>query len=194
MSRSDAGAPIEEQLDALFRRGDLRACATAALHGYGPEILGYLVAILREREDAHEVFSDFSEELWKALPRFQRASSFRTWAYAIAWNVAQRFQRSRARRRTRPLQTTEMSEIAERIRSDTAAHLQTGVKQRLAQVREGLDPEDQTLLVLRVDRGLSWKDVAEVLSSDGAKLDEVAVRKRFSRLKERLRKDLASGE
>jgi RNA polymerase sigma-70 factor (ECF subfamily) len=181
---------LEQTLAALLAAGKLRDAATAALRGYGPQILGYLVAILHERDDAYEVFSEFSEELWKSLGRFAGASSFRTWAYGIAWNVAKRFERSRARRRVRPLRTSEASKVAEEIRASTALHRRTETKERLARVRAGLDRESQTLLVLRVDRGLSWKEVAEVLSSEDEALDEAAVRKRFSRLKDRLRHEL----
>ena len=45
---------------------------------------------------------------------------------------------------------------------------------------------EQTLLILRVDRELSWKDVAAVLSEPGEPLDDAAVRKRFQRLKTKL--------
>lgn len=55
--------------------------------------------------------------------------------------------------------------------------------------------DDQTLLILRVDRGLSWRDLALVMS-DGevGSLSETElgsmerrVRQRFKRLKDRLR-------
>jgi RNA polymerase sigma-70 factor (ECF subfamily) len=177
--------PEDAALVELVARGDLREAATAGLRKYGPQILGYLVAVLHAREDAYEAFSEFSEELWRSLGRFAGASSFRTWAYGIAWNVAKRFERDRARHPTRALHTGEASQIAEEIRSATAVHQRTETKARLAEVRESLDRESQTLLVLRVDRGLSWKEVAEVLGTD-----EPTARKRFSRLKERLREAL----
>jgi RNA polymerase sigma-70 factor, ECF subfamily len=187
----DGRPALEVSLADLLAHGKHREAATAALRGYGPEILGYLVAILHERDDAYDVFSEFSEELWKSLGGFQGGSSFRTWAYGIAWNVAKRFERSRARRHSRPLRTSEASQLAGEIRATTAVHQRTETKQRLARIRESLDRESQTLLVLRIDRGLSWSEVAQVLSSEGAILDEVAVRKRFSRLKDRLREELA---
>jgi RNA polymerase sigma-70 factor, ECF subfamily len=177
---------LERRLTDLLARGELHGAATLALRGYGPEILGYLVAILHDREDAYDVFSEFSEVLWTSLATFAGASSFRAWAYGVAWIVAKRFERNRARRHTRPLQTSEASRLAEEIRASTALHQRTEAKARLARVRAELDRESQTLLVLRVDRDLSWKEVAEVLG-----LDEVTVRKRFSRLKERLREELA---
>ena len=47
------------------------------------------------------------------------------------------------------------------------------------------------LLVLRVDRGLSWSDIAEVLAEQSesapARKDTAALRKRFERVKARLK-------
>jgi RNA polymerase sigma-70 factor (ECF subfamily) len=182
----DTRAALEEKLADLLARRLYRDAATAALRGYGPEILGYLVAILHDREGAYDAFSEFSEELWRSLERFAGASSFRSWAYGVAWHVAKRFERSRARRHTRQLHTSEASQLAEEIRASTALHQRTEAKARLARVRAALDRESQTLLVLRVDRDLSWKEVAEVLA-----VDEATARKRFSRLKERIREELA---
>jgi hypothetical protein len=42
------------------------------------------------------------------------------------------------------------------------------------QLRESIDSEEQTLLILRVDKGMSWKEVAEVMRADG----EPATRRR----------------
>ena len=72
--------------------------------------------------------------------------------------------------------------------------LQTREKDRLRALREALDPDDRTLLVLRVDRDMPWSDVARVFLGDGARGDEASVarkaaalRKRFERVKAMLR-------
>jgi RNA polymerase sigma-70 factor (ECF subfamily) len=61
-----------------------------------------------------------------------------------------------------------------------------GRRDRLRRLRDRLDPEDRTLLVLRIDKEMSWDDIAAVLSGEGAPVTSVAVRKRFERLKSRL--------
>src|SRR5262252_7389603 len=98
-------AQIREALDA----GDFERAATLAIRGYGPEILGYLAVLVRDREAATELFAQFSEALWKGLPRFRRESTLRTWAYAVAWRTAKRAQRDRRRNRARRLDTDEHS-------------------------------------------------------------------------------------
>ena len=50
--------------------------------------------------------------------------------------------------------------------------------------------DEQSLLTLRVDRGMSWAEIAHILD-EGA--GEPALRKRFERVKRKLR-DLAAAE
>jgi rhodanese-related sulfurtransferase len=56
----------------------------------------------------------------------------------------------------------------------------------LAAIRAALTPEEQTLLVLRLEREFSWREVAEVLAEDGRPPPEAELRERFERIKEKL--------
>jgi RNA polymerase sigma-70 factor, ECF subfamily len=72
-------------------------------------------------------------------------------------------------------------------------HLRTEIKDKVAALREQLDEEDRTILILRVDRKLAWQDIARVLAEEDISGSEAtkrsaALRKRFERIKERLRK------
>jgi len=175
-------AAVEARIREHLEVGHLGEAATEALQGYGAEILGYLVSILRDETAASDVFADFSEDLWKGIAGFRKQSSFRTWAYKLAWNAAQMFWRDPFRRRVRRLATSEYSLVAERLRVTSLRQNSLVAKaDRLAKLRESLKPEEQTLLILRVDKGLSWKEVAQVLGEA-----EGALRKKFERLKERL--------
>jgi RNA polymerase sigma-70 factor (ECF subfamily) len=77
------------------------------------------------------------------------------------------------------------------VRSETAPHLRTERRQQLEALRAALTPDEQTLLVLRIDKGLSWNDIARVFSDGGEATAQaelaVRLRKRFQLLKERLR-------
>jgi RNA polymerase sigma-70 factor (ECF subfamily) len=182
-----ATAELERRIGEEIDRGAFAEAATAAVRGYGPQILGYLVAVMRDEEAAYDVFSQFSEDLWRGIATFRRESTMRTWAYKLAWNAALRFRRDAYRRRGRRLETTEISKIVDEVRSASRVYQQTAVKDRMAEIRERLDPDEQTLLILRVDRGLSWKEIVEVMHTDEAPAQEAALRKRFERLKAKLR-------
>ena len=177
---------LEPRILALLDAGDVSGASTEALRGFGPQVLGYLTAVMRDEDDAHDVFSQFAEDLWRGLPGFRRESAVRTWAFRLAWHAASRYARDPYRKRHRPILTTEASKIAEQVRSTYSTYAPGGRADKLLKLRESLDTEEQTLLILRVDKGMAWEDVAEVLRADGEPATPAALRKRFERLKEKL--------
>jgi RNA polymerase sigma-70 factor, ECF subfamily len=187
-----------EEIEAEIRRhcvaGDWSGAATAALRSYGPEVLGFLYAALGNQADAREAYSLFSETLWRGLPGLRWQSSFRTWAYALARSALGRVLREPARR-GRMVQLSQAPEVLLETRlgrTVTAPHLRSDVKSQVRRLRLALDPDDQTILTLRVDRAMSWRDIAIVMAGEDAPETEVArqsalLRKRFERLKVRLK-------
>ena len=186
----DAGEreQLEEALRRAFDAGDFDQVATLALTGYGPEILGYLVGVLRSPGDADEVFSEFCVDLWASLPRFRWECSFRAWGYTLARHRAYALSRDPARRGVPLSSVPELEDLAARVRTATRDYLRTEVKDRVARLREQLDDEERTLLILRVDRDLSWAEVARILD-----IGEPTLRKRFERVKAHLR-ELAAAD
>ncbi|HSN91113.1 MAG TPA: sigma factor [Anaeromyxobacteraceae bacterium] len=176
---------LDQQAREHLDRGDHRGAASLVLHELGPPVLGYLQAIVRDADDARDVFQLFAEELWQALPGWRVEGSLRAFSYRIAWRAHARFRRDAWRKRRERLRTTMASRIAASIVSNES-RLPGGRKDRLARLRDSLTPEEQTLLILRLDRDLSWDEVAEVLSRDADRVDPPALRKRFERLKEKL--------
>ncbi|HEY5947610.1 MAG TPA: sigma-70 family RNA polymerase sigma factor [Kofleriaceae bacterium] len=178
---------LERKIAEHLQAGDYAAAATAALNGLGPQILGYLGAALRDEDAAYDVFGHFCEELWKSIAKFRGESSFKTWAYKLVMHSVGRYRRDGYRKRGQAL-GSDVSSIAEQIRSQTAPYQRTEVKDKFAQLRETLEPAEQTLLFLRVDQDLSWNDIAAILSAEGEEVEAAAVRKRFERAKARLKK------
>ena len=172
---------VREQLD----RGEQREAASAALHALGPPVLGYLEAIVKDPDAARDVFQVFAEEMWRALPGWRGEGSLRAWCYRLAWRAHARFRREAWQKRRERLRTTMASRIAASIASNES-RLPGGREDRLARLRATLTPEEQTLLILRLDRELSWSEVAEVLSHDADPVDPPALRKRFERLRDKL--------
>jgi RNA polymerase sigma-70 factor (ECF subfamily) len=178
---------LDRVLSDLLAAGELDRAATAALEALGPQILGYLAATLRDDDAAYDVFGQFSEEMWKSIRSFRGDSSFKTWAYKIVMHSISRYRRDGYRRRGQPLDSAAISAIAEDVRSRTPRFQQTEVKDRITELRESLDADEQTLLFLRIDQGLSWGDVAQVMSARGEDVEVAALRKRFERAKTKLR-------
>lgn len=170
----------------LLRAGNHRAAAEAILRDHGPGIMGYLVSVLRNDGDASEVFSQFSLDLWRGLPGFRGDCPVRVWSYRLAWHAAARLLRDPYRRRGRHLETNEISRIAEEVRSSVLLGRREARQRGIDRLRDRLTAEERALLVLRLDRDLSWREVATVLTSDGDPVDEPTLRKRFERLKAKL--------
>lgn len=194
MSERDTRDELEQRIRAACAAERWSDAATIAIHGYGDELLGYLVAMTRSEVDAGDAFSIACEQLWKALPRFRWECSFRTWAYTLTRQALGRVRRDPHRRRATPLSDAGISAAAAEVRSRTASFLRTETKDRIAALRAELDPDDQTLLILRVNRGLAWLDIARILAADDADTSpaalgraSAALRKRFERLKAELK-------
>ncbi len=187
VSTGAARAGFEAAVLAALDRGDVRAAATGLIHGHGPAVLRYLRSILRDEGSAADAFSHWAECVWRGLGGFRREASVRSWAFRVAWNSARQVRDETWNRKVRRFQTGEASALADAVRTRTAIAAERQ-KRALDEVRRELSPEDETLLVLRVDQGLSWKEIAAALAEEGTTLDPNALMKRFERLKERLRK------
>ena len=177
---------LDAEVARLRAAGDAEGAATLAIRTLGPEVLGYLTALLHDPGEAGEVFSQFAEDLWRGLPSFRAESSIRTWSYRLARHAALRHRRDPFRRRGERFETTQASVLAGSIVATTAVRLE-GRAGQLQRLRARLEEDEQTLLILRVDRELSWAEVAEVLTGeDGVRPAEAMLRKRFERLKQKL--------
>jgi RNA polymerase sigma-70 factor (ECF subfamily) len=189
---SDDRSDVEARARALADAGDHAAMTTLALESYGPELLGYLVAVARNETDADEAFAMLGEDLWRGAPGFRWDASLRTWLYTLARNALHRLRRDphhRAGRRI-PLSQSPVSALAAQVRSATRPYLLTEQKERVARLTARLDPDDQTLMILRVNRRMSWDDIARIMADDGEAPDAKSaarLRKRFERAKARLR-------
>jgi RNA polymerase sigma-70 factor, ECF subfamily len=181
---------VTEEIDQALDRGDTDRATELAIRTYGPELVGWLAAILPSDEDAYDAFSWLSEELWRSLARFDRRCSLRTWCYMLARQAAARIH-AQPRRAHEELVSSVPSSIAAQVISTTRLDAQRR-ESRYAEIRRQLPEEDQALLVLRVDRDLSWRDIALVLGGEGTPDDELerraaALRKQFQRIKDELR-------
>lgn len=193
----------ESQIRAIHEAGNITEAANLALEAYGQEVFGFIINCVGYSSDSDDIFSLFCVDFWRGLPGFQWRSSLRTWAYSLARNATARHLSSPYRRQERNmslLDAPEVFEVAERIRTTTAAYLRTTYKKSIRQLRKQLPVTDQMLLVLRVDRNLSWRDIAIVMESEHfdddderAQKAETRYRKRFERIKNKLR-DLAESQ
>lgn len=196
----DSREVVEQPIREACSAGARDRAATLTVEAYGREVLGFLIARLGEQE-GNEVFSDLLEDVWVGLPGFAWRSSLRTWLYTLARHAISHHARGARRRREAPLDTSaDLSAVVQRVRTDTALHLRTPVKNRFRELRGQLTEEQQNLLILRIDRDLSWRELVIVMgegeppaSEDELNKAAARLRQRFQTAKDRLR-ELAQAE
>jgi RNA polymerase sigma-70 factor (ECF subfamily) len=184
---------LEDAIQQLCGRGEVNRAVEQALRGYGPEIRQKIGAILRNDAQAHDAFSLFCESLLKGLPDFRWECSFRTWAQRLAHNSCFKLLNAPAVRHPHVGLSALSARSAGRY-SSTNPWQRTTLKTRFRALRERLDPAQQRLLVLRVDQGLSWPEVARRMSDSQEPVTKemrirqaAALRQQFQRLKGQLR-------
>jgi RNA polymerase sigma-70 factor (ECF subfamily) len=184
-----SGAALDTELRAMVADGAFDRATEGAIRAYGGELIRWLCSILPSEADAHDAFSWLSEELWRSLRRYEGGCSIRAWCYMLANQGASRV-RARPQHRHEEL-VSSVSSIAADVWSTTARERDR--KDAIyVELRNSLDAEDQMLLVLRVDRDLSWREIAIVMLGDAVPDEEVvrkaaALRKQFERVKHHLR-------
>ena len=184
----------EAEVRALAAAARWDDATAATLRAYGDELAEYLAAVARSDTDGGDAFAQCAIDVWRGLPGFRWEASLRTWCYRLARHALGRVRRDPARRRNQPLPSQQLGELAAQIQTRTADHLRTAMKDRVRELRLRLSPEDQTILILRVDRDLAWREIATILVDEGEALTEpelvrraATLRKRFERIKDELR-------
>lgn len=122
------------------------------------QLYGYIFALVRNREDADDLFQSVGLILWRKFDSFQPESSFVAWAGQTARFVVRNFLRGKKRQ----LHVSEelsaaLSETTTEGRSDaTESYLDA-----LNRCRSKLNVEDEGLLKLRYVEEFSTRQIAD---------------------------------
>ena len=175
---------LDDQVRSLLSAGDVQAATTLALRELGPEVLGFLCGAVGE-SDGEEIFAALSIRLWRSLANFEGRCSIRTWTYVLARHEISRFKRGVRRHEAGRVPLSQLQEVLEAVRTKTRSALATAKQQELAKLREELPQEDRMILILRVDRDLSWTDIALTFAGNPEKVTEGELRREAARLRKR---------
>lgn len=158
--------------------------AKVALEAVGAEILGWLCGVFLDDRAAQAAYDDLCSELPHELWAFRDECPLRCWVYGLARRVAFRHLRSPESEEA-PLGATAPPR---QIRTEQTTELSGSLLSRL---RAKLDPEERMVLILRVDRRMTWEEVAHVMENPSvpATLRESAdrLRRYFHDIRERVR-------
>ena len=175
---------------------EMEELITSALEIYGDSIRDRLKGRYKDVQLAEEVFSHFTIRLIECIDKFQAIGSLHAWLRTVADNVANDYDRKRKRNREQADETLDMTAGASlwSTRTATKPWKRTTAKDKLSEVRNQLSADEQRLLVLRVDRRLSWNDVANAWTPAPGNEEEIkklagTLKKRFSRLQDKLKNE-----
>jgi len=178
---------VERAAREAAERGDHARAAETLVRAFGPEVLGWLAAITADAAEADDAFAAASEDMVRGMASFRWECTGRAWLYTLARHALLRHRRAAAARPSRR-QPLGDHDAAAASRSATAPWLRTDVKDAFAALRATLDDDERALLVLRVDRDMSWDEIAAILGEEGDRARATArLRKRFQVVKDKLR-------
>jgi RNA polymerase sigma-70 factor, ECF subfamily len=132
---------------------------------YQQKVFMVILGLLRNREDALEVSQETFFRAYRKIDSFQGGSSFYTWLYRIAVNLAIDAQR---RLKRNPLEFRDSMDGILEERNELAKDPFADVHDKQLRVKlneaiNELTPEHRSVIVLRTLEGLSYKDIGEIL-------------------------------
>jgi RNA polymerase sigma-70 factor (ECF subfamily) len=152
------------ELIARWSAGDERA-ATHLVERHGPALARF-AASLGQRSDIEEVVQDTFVRAFGSIESFRADSSLRTWLFTIERRLI--LDRRRAERRRKDDAAVEERDAAtefDALDEIVAEEAQTRVRRAVEQ----LSRLQREVFLLRVNEGLSYKEIAEVVgSTEGA--------------------------
>lgn len=163
MDSSDA------ELVARGRAGD-RTALQALAERYQRRILGVVVGMVRNVEDAREVVQETFVRAFRNLDGFKGDSSFYTWLYRIAFNLSIDLQRKESKRTNveydegLPPSDAPMAFGGKTQGEDpfTAVRNQE-LGSRIFRAIDDLTPDHRAVIILREIEGLSYEEISQTL-------------------------------
>jgi RNA polymerase sigma-70 factor (ECF subfamily) len=175
---------VDQRVRALLAAGQTSEAATLALRELGPEVLGFLSGVIGDA-DADEVYSTWSERLWRSLKGFEGRCSLRTWMYVLARREISRFRKGARRHAEGRVPLSDFKDVLPAASRRTRSTIATEKQRQLTALRDELPIEDRTLLILRVDRKLGFDDIALAFAENPEAFAEVDRRREAARLRKR---------
>ena len=197
MSAKMQEATLDRMLVDRFKRGDSSAF-DEMVGRYWDRIYAMTHQLLRNPQDAEEVTQDAFIRAHRGLVNFRGDSSFSTWLYQIATNLARnrywywwRRKRDRSLSFDAPLGHDNETTLAELIPAEQETPEDATVTQefvgRVAECMEELNEKHREILILRNVQNLAYEEIAEILG-----ISVGTVKSRIARARESLRERLGT--
>lgn len=181
----------DHQLVLRVQKGDKRAFDMLVIK-YQHKILSIISRYIKDSAEIHDVAQEAFIKAYRAIGNFRGDSAFYTWIYRIAINTAKNYLVSRGRRP--PSSDVDVEDAEYYSGSDSLKDVDTPENHAMRDQLEAVVnnaikslPEDlRTAVTLREMEGLSYEEIAEVMSCPVG-----TVRSRIFRAREAIDKEIA---
>ena len=176
---------MDEQTVTLIRTaqgGDQRAYQQLVAM-YDSRIMALALQLLRNKEDAEDIYQEVFLKAWRNLGSFEFKSDFFTWLYRITTNTCYSYRTGKQRHH---LENIPLEEGYHDAYIDVAP-ARDEQQESILQAVDELPPKQRTVFVLRYYQGHKVADIAVLLG-----LTTGTVKRYLHRATHKLRKDLAA--
>jgi len=149
----------EPHLVARAQQGDLPAFEEL-VRKYQREIYNLACRLTQDPEEAKDMAQQTFLQAYVHIRDFRRQSQFRTWLFRIAINQCYNFLKSK-KKFGDPVDTQELVLVGED--SPEAGLVAAEDRHRLYAALERLPAKQRAVLTLKLERGLSYKEISEEL-------------------------------
>ncbi len=159
----------DAQLVKRVQKGDKKAFDLLVLK-YQQRIIKLVSRYVRDPTDTLDVAQDAFLKAYRALPNFRGDSAFYTWLYRIAINTAKNYLVTQSRR---PMESesfrvegeqVELESMLKDLATPESLLITDEIKEAIAEAIEQLPDDLRTAINLREVEGLSYEEIADVMT------------------------------
>src|SRR5271170_1960338 len=125
------------------------------------ELIGTLVFVLGNREDAKDAAQDAFIKCWNAREQLPQVINLRAWIFRVCFNTAKDMQRSAWNRRAKPLKAEQYTMMAKDAGPGQTLERKESVD-RLRRAILDLREDEKEVFLLRQNGDLTYEAIAEV--------------------------------
>ena len=151
---------MDEDLDLINRTaaGDREAFNELVLK-YQKPLYYLLYRMVSNHEDASDLLQKTFVKAFTGLGSFERRSTFKTWLYQIAINLAKNVYRDRSKAQHVPIDDV----VIRRDPRTLEALIQKESRLLLQQALAGLPEKQRMTVMLRIQEGRTFEEIAEIM-------------------------------
>jgi len=161
---------IDQQLVERAQRGDKRAFDLLVIK-YQRKLARLLSQFIRDSAEVEDVMQETFIKAYRSLPSFRGESAFYTWLYRIGINAAKNYLAAQGRRASTTnefdIEDAENFEEGSQLRelnTPESELMSRQIAQTIHQTLQELPKELRTAITLREIEGLSYEEIANIMS------------------------------